>query len=120
MRCLDSGSTGGKWVFRQALDLAKSEMLKTSMARVLVLPFASFNNFVWAGSGSPEMEEMLKNSNYQHSAMADAIANREGTRAEAIAREHSRNARGAVTLALQEQTIERIPGGSLIKLPHAS
>jgi GntR family transcriptional regulator, vanillate catabolism transcriptional regulator len=102
------------------LDLAKSEMLATSMERVLALPFASFNTFVLAGSEAPEMREMLLISNHHHSAIADAIANREGTRAEAIAREHSRNVRGAVILALQEQRLDQIPAGSLIKLPHAS
>lgn len=102
------------------LDLSKSEMLKTSMTRVLTLPFASFNTFVFSGSESPEMQEMLLISNHHHSAMADAIANREGARAEAMAREHSRNVRGAVTLALQEQRIEQIPAGSLIRLPNAS
>ncbi len=101
------------------LDLAKSEMLKTSMARVLALPFASFNAFVFAESESPEMREMLLISNHHHSAMAEAIANREGARAEAVAREHSRNSRRSLTLALQEQRLEHIPGGSLIKLPHA-
>lgn len=100
------------------LDLAKSEMLKTSMAQVLGLPFASFNTFVFAGAEAPEMSEMLFLSNHHHSTIAEAIANREGTRAEALAREHSRNVRGAVTLALQEKRLEQIPGGSLIKLPH--
>lgn len=102
------------------LDLAKSEMLKTSMARVLALPFASFNAFVFAESESPEMREILLISNQHHSAVADAIANREGTRAESMTREHSRNVRRCVTLALQEQRLEQIPGGSLIKVPQAS
>ncbi len=102
------------------LDLAGSDMLKSSIGRVLALPFASFNNFVFAGSEAPDLREILLISNYQHSGIAEAIANREGTRAEALAREHSRNSRGAVTIALQERRLDQIPAGSLIKLPHAS
>ncbi len=101
------------------LNLAKSEMLKSSMARVLALLFASFNAFVFAESESPEMREMLLISNHQHSTMADAISNREGARAEAIAREHCRNVRRCLTLAMHEQRFEQIPAGSLIKLPQA-
>lgn len=101
------------------LDLAKSDILRASMERVLALPFASFNTFVFAGSESAGLREMLVISNHQHSALGEAIANREGTRAEALAREHSRNVRGAVTLALQEQRLEHIPAGSLIRLPQA-
>lgn len=102
------------------LDLAKSEMLKSSIDRVLTLPFASFNNFVFAGSEAPDLGETLLISNHQHSSIAEAISNREGARAEALAREHSRNARGAITTALQKHRFDRIPAGSLIKLDHAS
>jgi hypothetical protein len=50
----------------------------------------------------------------------DAILNREGTRAEAVAREHSRMMRRSVTLALNERRFGLIPGGALIKVPEAS
>ena len=103
----------------ELLKLAKSQMLRTSMERVLALPFASFNAFVFAESESPERREMLVISNSHHAAIADAIAHREGTRAEAVAREHSRIVRRCVTLALQEKRHDQIPGGSLIKFPHA-
>lgn len=102
------------------LRLAKSQMLTTSMERVLALPFASFNAFVFAESESPERREMLLMSNFHHAAIADAIANREGTRAEAVAREHSRIVRRCVTLALREERLAQIPGGSLIKFKEAS
>ena len=102
------------------LKLAKSAMLRTSMERVLALPFASFNAFVFAESESPERREMLLISNSHHAAITDAIANREGSRAEGVAREHSRIVRRCVTLALQEERFGQIPGGSLIKFPAAS
>lgn len=101
------------------LKLAKSTMLTRSMERVLALPFASPNAFVFAEAESEERREILLISNSHHAAIAEAIASREGTRAEAVAREHSRIVRRSITLALQEQRFGLIPGASLIKFPQA-
>ena len=62
---------------------------------------------------------MLLISNPHHLAIADAIQAGEGTRAEAVAREHSRMVRRSVTLALEQQRFAQIPGGVLIKFPQA-
>jgi GntR family transcriptional regulator, vanillate catabolism transcriptional regulator len=102
------------------LSLAKSPMLTRSMEQVLALPFASPNTIVFAEAESGELREVFRMSNSQHTAIAEAIAHREGTRAEAIAREHSRIVRRSVTLALQERRFGQIPGGTLIKFPKAS
>jgi GntR family transcriptional regulator of vanillate catabolism len=99
------------------LDLARSTMLRRALERVLVLPFASPNAFVAAEAESPDWRETLLMSLSQHRAIADAIAHREGTRAEAMAREHSRMARRSVTLAANARRYEEIPGGSLIRVP---
>ena len=98
------------------LRLAKSPMLARLMEKVLALPFASPSAVVFAETESEDLREALVISNSHHVAIADAIVAREGSRAEAVAREHSRMARRSVTLALKEQRFEQIPGGSLIKL----
>ena len=53
-------------------------------------------------------------------AIAQAIVDGEGARAEALAREHSRLARADTSeTSLKERTLTRIPGASLIKFPEA-
>ncbi len=101
------------------LDLAKSPMLRRSLDQVLALPFASPNAFVAAEADAPDRRETLLLSNFQHRAIAEAIEAREGTRAETVAREHSRNGRRSVTLALRERRFHRLPGGSLVRIPEA-
>jgi GntR family transcriptional regulator of vanillate catabolism len=101
------------------IELAKSPMLRRSLDQVLALPLASPNAFVHAEAESVDRRETLVISNLQHSGIADAIANREGTRAEAIAREHSRNVRRSVNLALREHRFHKLPGGALVRIPEA-
>jgi len=98
------------------LDLAHSEMLRRSIEHVLALPFASPNAFVAAESEADQWREALGVSLWQHRAITDAIAEREGARAEAVAREHSRMARRSVTLAFERRRYEEIPGGSLLRV----
>ena len=101
------------------LDLAKSSMLRRSLEQVLVLPFASPNAFVASELNSDEWGEVLQVSQWQHSAIADAIANKESGRAEGLAREHSRMARRSVMKACAERRIQEMPGGPLVRLPEA-
>ena len=61
------------------------------------------------------MSDVLMISNSHHLAIADAIIAREGARAEAVAREHSRMVRRSISLALEERRFAAIPGGMLIK-----
>jgi GntR family transcriptional regulator of vanillate catabolism len=102
------------------LDLSKNLMLRRSLERVLALPFASPNAFVFAETESEDRREALLIANSHHLAIADAIINREGTRAETVAREHSRLVRRSIKLALREQRVTQVPGGLLIKLSEAS
>jgi GntR family transcriptional regulator of vanillate catabolism len=99
------------------LDLSKSSMLRRSLEQVLVLPFASPNAFVSSELNSEEWNETLVVSQWQHRAITDAIANKEGSRAEALAREHSRMARRSVMKACAERRIQEMPGGPLVRLP---
>ncbi|HLJ48542.1 MAG TPA: GntR family transcriptional regulator [Bryobacteraceae bacterium] len=99
----------------EMIGLARSPMLKRSLERVLALPFASPNAFVASELESEDWYETLSISLWQHRVITEAIANHEGARAEAIAREHSRVARRIVTLALKSKRYEEIPGGTLIR-----
>jgi GntR family transcriptional regulator of vanillate catabolism len=99
------------------LDLAKSPIVRRSLEQVLGLPFASPNAFVGSETGEAAWYEELLIAQSQHRAIAEAIAGREGARAEAVAREHSRAGRRGVLRALQERRIGQLPGGSLVRIP---
>ena len=55
----------------------------------------------------------------QHGFCRWAIENREGARAEALAREHARLARRNLNAALQTPGFSSVPGAPLIKFPEA-
>ena len=101
------------------LDLARSAMLSRSMEHVLTLPFASPNAFFLTETETEEGRETILLSQAHHRAIANAIIDGEGARAEALAREHSRLARTNLESALKERRLTRIPGASLIKFPEA-
>lgn len=77
----------------QLQEAASSPMLKRSLERLVVLPFAAPNAFVSVSRTNPEaVRQVLIVSQEQHRSIVEAIENREGTRAEALAIEHSRSA----------------------------
>ncbi len=77
----------------------------------------------WSSKVSSHPASELLNCLWLHgweSPGLDSIENREGTRAEAITREHSRVARKNLEQALQDRKLRRsVPGGLLIKMPVA-
>ena len=102
------------------LDLARSPMLRRALERANALPFASPNAFILAHAQKKEGREVVTISQMHHRAIADAIANREATRAEAVAREHSRLARTSLEMVLRDKRLlTRVPGASLIRFPEA-
>jgi GntR family transcriptional regulator of vanillate catabolism len=101
------------------LDLARSAMLSRSMDHVLTLPFASPNAFFLTETETEEGRETIMLSQAHHRAIANAIIDGEGARAEALAREHSRLARTNLETALKERRLTHIPGASLVKFPEA-
>jgi GntR family transcriptional regulator of vanillate catabolism len=104
--------------FHEALvDLAKSAMLRRSLEQVNLLPFASPSAMVFPTSVLPRSNEMLAIANEHHRALVEAIAGRQGTRAEGLAREHACVARRVLELALSDMdALSRVPGGSLINV----
>ena len=102
------------------LGLAKSAMLRRAVDRALTLPFASPNAFILGHAQKREGREVVTISQMHHRAIVDAVANREPTRAEALAREHSRLARTSLEMVLRDKHLfTQVPGSSLIRLPEA-
>jgi GntR family transcriptional regulator, vanillate catabolism transcriptional regulator len=105
--------------FHSALvDLAKSPMLRRTLERVMILPFASPSALVFARSKLPKATEMLILGQEHHHAIVEAIEKRQGTRAESVAREHAQLSRRNLESALRDPSIlDCVPGASLIRLP---
>jgi GntR family transcriptional regulator of vanillate catabolism len=102
------------------MGLAKSHMLRRALDRAVMLPFASPNAFLLAHAQKKEGEEVVTISQMHHRAIVDAIGNRETTRAEALAREHSRLARTSLAMVLKDKRLlTQLPGASLIRFPEA-
>jgi GntR family transcriptional regulator, vanillate catabolism transcriptional regulator len=102
------------------LGLAKSPMLRRAVDRAVALPFASPNAFILGHAQKKEGREVVTISQMHHRAIVDAIANREATRAEALAREHSRLARTSLEMVMKDKRLlTHVPGASLIKFPEA-
>lgn len=105
---------------RAVVDLAKSPVLRRTLERVTSLPFASPSALVFARSKLPRAAEMYALGREQHRAIVEAIENRQGTRAENVAREHAQLSRRNLEAALQDTSVwNALPGASLIKLPSA-
>ena len=99
------------------VGLANSPALKRLVERIVALPFASPSAFVQIQAELPESREILLIAQEQHRAIVEAIERREGARAEALAREHSRVARRNLQIVLNnQQSFARMPGGALIRL----
>ena len=100
------------------LDLAKSPMLRRTLDQVMLLPFAQPSAVVFARSKLPGAEELFAIGQEHHRVILDAIAHRQGTRAEAAAREHSGLSRRILESALEDRDIlSCVPGARLIRLP---
>jgi GntR family transcriptional regulator, vanillate catabolism transcriptional regulator len=98
------------------VDLAESPTLKRQIDQALALPFASPSGFVMAQSMMPEAQRLLAVAQDQHRCVVEAIADREGARAQAIMQEHARVAARTLRLALRsEEAFGRVPGRSLIR-----
>jgi GntR family transcriptional regulator of vanillate catabolism len=99
------------------LDLAGSRMLRRAMERTCCLPFASPSAFLNRQYISNDLRELFLISADQHCAIVDAIASREGMRAETVTREHARVARRNFEDALRHrEPIDVLAGAKLVSL----
>ena len=102
----------------EIVRLAKSPMLKRSLDQLLTLPFAQPSAVVFVASKLPGSEATFAISQEHHRIILDAIEHRQGTRAEAAAREHSTVSRRILEGVLENQEVlNSVPGASLIRLP---
>jgi GntR family transcriptional regulator of vanillate catabolism len=97
--------------------LAKSSMLRAAIERIVVLPFAAPGALVFSWPASEEGNTEALIAIEHHRAIVEAIEQREGARAEALAREHSRLAQRALKRALEHaESFNRMPGATLIRI----
>ncbi|HEV2563453.1 MAG TPA: GntR family transcriptional regulator [Microvirga sp.] len=101
---------------RILIDMADSPPLARQIERASALPFASASALVPVQSRSPELHHILTVAQDQHRCVLTAIERREGSRAEAIMREHARIAHRNLERALTNQRdMDLVPGSALIK-----
>lgn len=97
-------------------DFSGSPAIVRQIERANALPFASPSALVPAQSRSPEFRYILTIAQDQHRCVLSAIERREGSRAEAIMREHARIAHRNLERALVNQKdMDLVPGSTLIK-----
>ena len=96
--------------------LAGSAVVAREVARAYRLPAASPTAFMQGQELIPDFRDSLRRAQVQHRAIFDAIRNREGARAEALAREHARLARSNLDYVMREQPdlAEMVPGLALV------
>ena len=87
------------------IDLSRSRMLRRAIQQACSLPFASPSAFLKRQYVSSDLRELFLISADQHCGIVDAIANREGMRAEILTREHARVARRNLEDALRNSEL---------------
>lgn len=97
-------------------SLPGSQTIRQEVVRATRLPFASPSAFLDAQSGILDFRRSLIGAQDQHREILNAITNRQGSRAEHIAREHARLALKNLEYVLQHDRslIKRVPGLSLV------
>ena len=98
------------------VEAAGSAVVARQIGRVVALPFASPSGFVLAQAALPAAQRVLILAQEHHRAVVEAIEHREGSRAEAVMREHARLARQNLELVLRNQdSLRLVLGGALIR-----
>jgi GntR family transcriptional regulator, vanillate catabolism transcriptional regulator len=100
---------------RLLCEMAGSALITSQLERVTRLPFASPSSFVVVQADSPAARDMFLIAQDQHRRVLEAIESREGTRAEALMREHSRIAQRNLQEALHGAGDHGLPGVRLIR-----
>ena len=99
------------------LKMASSPLLERTIDGVVSLPFASPSTLVLQHAQLPESREILVVAHRHHLDLVEAIAAREGARADGIAREHARLSLTNLEIVLSHRgLLEQVPGASLLAL----
>jgi GntR family transcriptional regulator, vanillate catabolism transcriptional regulator len=99
--------------------LSGSALVQREVERICRLPLASPSAFLRGQEVIPDFMASLVRAQSQHRAILDAILAREGSRAEALAREHARLARQNLAFfkTADRRLATRVPGLSLVTAP---
>jgi GntR family transcriptional regulator of vanillate catabolism len=98
------------------LAAGNSRLLAQDVARASARPFAAASALVQAHASLAEAKLHLLVAQDQHRAIIDALAAREGARAEALLREHARLSYRNLTRALNARaTLSEVPGSPLLR-----
>lgn len=97
--------------------LSDSQVMQAELARVCKRPMAGPSAFLQGQAMAPQTLRSLYVAQDQHKAILNAIINREGARAEALAREHARLAHRNLEFFLgsEKRVIDQIPGLTLVQ-----
>ena len=99
------------------IDLSRSRILRRAIKQACALPFASPSAFLLRQHSSAHANDLFLIALDQHRGIIDAIANREGMRADLLAREHARLARRNLDIALgNRELLKSVRGAKLIQL----
>ena len=96
--------------------LSGSTVMIREAERVARMPLASPSAFLQGQEVVPDFRASLRQAQAHHWAIFEAIENREGTRAEAMMREHARLARRNLNFVTKTKPnlIDRVPGLALV------
>lgn len=97
-------------------DMANSPIVAREVRRASRLPVASPSAFLQGQEVLPDFRQSLKRAQLQHREIFEAILAREGSRAEALTREHARLARQNLTYVMTQKPglADRVPGLALV------
>jgi GntR family transcriptional regulator of vanillate catabolism len=99
------------------VDLSHSRILRRAINQACSLPFASPSAFLLKQHFLAGSRQLFLVALEHHRGILDAISNREGMRAETLAREHARLARRNLDSALEDrELLKSVRGGNLIEL----
>jgi GntR family transcriptional regulator of vanillate catabolism len=97
--------------------LARSPMLLRSIKAITALPFAAPGALVFGEAERAAEQRIRPIALEHHRSIVEAIEERDGARAESVAREHSRVARNNIMRAHPDlERLSRVPGGALIRV----
>jgi GntR family transcriptional regulator of vanillate catabolism len=100
---------------KQLIKLADSFMIERTLEHVLTLPFASPNAFVMAQAELGQAWKVFFVAQEQHKNIIEAIENREGARAAALAQEHAYLSLQNLHRALKNEAIlSQLPAFKLV------
>jgi GntR family transcriptional regulator of vanillate catabolism len=98
------------------VELAKSPTLARVITNVFALPFASPGALQSSQAELPRTREILVIAQHQHRLLIDAIRAGQGTRAEALAREHAQLAQLSLDLVLENhEALAQLQGAPLLR-----